>query len=739
MNPILSMDLLTPLLIIGVVAALFLGWRSSASVGGALRVQLLALRVLGLAGLVVLALNPGRWTAPVERADSDWAVLVDRSASMATRDAAGAARWTEALRLAGKAVGLADDAKRVRPFTFAERLDEEAASLDAVRQRVQPAGLGTDIPGALNELFARYQARQRRLAGVLVFSDGRQRAAHATDEAIRQSRALGAPVYAVALGGPVATPDASIEPVHPFAVGFAGSPLRLTARVRNANLGPIRPRVKLLTAEGKDAAPAAVVSVDSGASADVTLSVTPAAGYAEYVWALDEVSGDAIPDNNRAGVGVLGLREPLRVLVAEGVPHWDSKFLVQWMRKQPQFALTTVHRLASERFFRIGGESGSEDALTREVFPDTLEALDAYDLVVLGKGAEYFLTGDRPALLRRYVREQGGGVLFARSKAYHGEFPALADLEPLTWAAALPADAAATVWRPTAEGELAGLFGGALPGADAAVWGRLPKVTPQYLTGPLPPFATVLVAGEGRGNDSTALVAARRCGKGRTATVNVEGLWRWDFFPANDESGPLYKAFWPELVQWLATHGDFLPGRSVSLRLSVGRCQTDEPVQAVLQRRGAAAAGQAAPVLRVTAAGLPAQEIRPQRLPGDDGWATVFAPSVPGLYRFEAKLDGAASAEEPAIALLRVLRPSAEADDVGADPAYLAKLAEATGGALVPAGGLARAVRAFDAKAPEAIDAPPVWKPLWDRAWVLTVMLGVFGVEWFMRRRNGLL
>ncbi len=739
MNPILTIDFLLPILAIGIGLALFLGWRSSASVGRPLRVGLLALRVLGLAGLVVLALNPGRWTAPVERTDSDWAVLVDRSASMATKDVAGGARWTEALRLAGKAAGLADDVKRVRPFTFAERLDEEAASLDAVRQRVQSTGLGTDIPGALNELFSRYQARQRRLAGVLVLSDGRQRAVHVTDEAIRQSRALGAPVYAVALGGPVATPDASIEPVHPFEVGFAGSPLRLTARVRNANLGPIRPRVKLLTAEGKDAAPAAVVSVEPGAMADVTLSVKPATGFVEYVWALDEVSGDAIPDNNRASVGVLGLREPLRVLVAEGVPHWDSKFLVQWMRKQPQFALTTVHRLASERFFRIGGESGNEDALTREVFPDTLEALGAYDLVVLGKGAEYFLTGDRPAVLRRYVREQGGGLLFARSKAYQGEFQALADLEPLTWAAALPADAAATVWRPTAEGEAAGLFGGALPGADAAVWSRLPKVTPQYLTGPLPSFATVLVAGEGRGNEATPLVAARRYGKGRTAAVNVEGLWRWDFFPANDESGPLYKAFWPELVQWLATHGDFLPGRSVSLRLSADRCQPDEPVQAVMQRRGAAAAGQAAPVLRVMTAGLPAQEIRPQRLPGDDGWATVFTPPAPGLYRFEATLEGSVSTEGPAIALLRVPRPPAEADEVGADPDYLAKLAEATGGALIPADGLERAVRAFDAKAPEAIDAPPVWKPAWDRAWLLALMVGVFGAEWFMRRRSGLL
>ena len=78
MNPILTIDLLVPILVLGIGLALFLGWRSSATVSKALRIALLALRSLGLAGLVVLALNPGRWTAPVERADSDWAVLVEK-------------------------------------------------------------------------------------------------------------------------------------------------------------------------------------------------------------------------------------------------------------------------------------------------------------------------------------------------------------------------------------------------------------------------------------------------------------------------------------------------------------------------------------------------------------------------------------------------------------------------------------------------------------------------------------
>lgn len=736
MNPILSIELLLPLLAAVVAGMLVFGWRSSATLNPGRRYALLALRLAGAAGLVLLALNPGRWVAPVERADSDWALLIDRSASMATADVDGHERWAAALQLAARASSLGDDAARVRVFSFAGGLDEQAASLEAVRSRVKPDGEATDIIQALDELFARYQARQRSLAGVLVLSDGRQPVSRPLDDVARQARALAAPVYTVALGGPVATPDLAVEPLQTLSVGFAGSALRVAARVRNTHLGPQRVRVRLLAADGREAA-ATQVDLAADAVVPVTLTLTPAAGYAGYTWAVDPPAGDAIPDNNRAPVGVLALREPLRVLVAEGVPHWDSKFFVQWLRKQPQFSLTTVHRLASDRFFRIAGESGTEDALTREVFPDTLEDLAAYDLVVLGKGAEYFLTGDRPALLRRYVRDLGGSVLLARAKAYHGAFAGLADIEPLTWAAGVPVDTPGAVWQPTPEGESAGLFGGVLPPADSPVWGRLPKVTPQYRTGDLPSFASVLVSAEGPGGTRTPLVAVRRYGKGRTAAVNVQDFWRWDLFPAMDESSALYKAFWPELAQWLATHGDFLPGRALSLRLSASRCAPGEAVQLVLQRRGVARPGD--PVVRVMAAGQPDQVLRPQRLPGDEGWTALLAPPEPGLYRLEAAMDGAAGGTEAAaIALLRVARPPAERDERSADPALLDRLAEATGGTRVTAADLEKAVRAFDRKAPDMTDAPPVWKPAWDRGAWLALLLAAFGLEWFVRRRSGL-
>lgn len=734
MNPILPIELLLPLLLVFAAGALHFAWRATSSLLPRLRVPLLALRGAAVCGLALIALNPGAWKSPVERTDTDWAVLLDRSASMASRDVEGRSRWEAALGLAARASGRADDPGRVRFFTFSGKLDEEAAALDAVGKQAEPRGDLTEIPGALNELFTRYQSRQRGLSGALLLSDGRQRGLQNPDEAARLARSLAAPVYAVALGGAMATADLSIEPLRPGVVGFAGRPLPLGARLKNTGLGPLRPRVRVLDAGGREVA-SCVVTCAANATAEFALSVTSPAGYSEFTLAVDPPEGDRIAANNRSAVGVQALGEPLRVLVAEGVPHWDSKFLVQLLRKQPQFRLTTVHRLASERFFRIGDGA---DAQTREAFPDTLEELAGYDIVIFGRGAEYFLTAERTKNLRRFVRELGGAVLFARSKPYDGNLPELAEMEPLAWGAALPSDAAAVTWRPTAEGEAAGLFGASLPGAKSGLWPRLPGVAPQQQVRSLPAFATALVASESPDGVRTPLVASRRYGKGQTATVNIKGLWRWDFFPTAEEAGRIYKIFWPELVQWLGTHGDFLPGRGVSVRVASSQAAPDEPVQAVVQLRGGAPGEKASPVVRIFADGRPVQEIRPQRLAGEDAWPLVFAPATSGLYRVEASLENNPSAGT-ALALLRVKPPPSESDDASADPAYLARLAEATGGRLLAATNLETAVRAFDAKAPDATDAPPVWIPGWDRGWLLAALLGAMAGEWFLRRRHGLL
>jgi hypothetical protein len=66
------------------------------------------------------------------------------------------------------------------------------------------------------------------------------------------------------------------------------------------------------------------------------------------------------------------------------------------------------------------------------------------------------------------------------------------------------------------------------------------------------------------------------------------------------------------------------------------------------------------------------------------------------------------------------------------------QLAETSGGAVINAEDVARmgeVVRRWEA----ARQLAHRQRPVWDRWWVLTAMLGLLGAEWWFRRREGLL
>lgn len=101
--------------------------------------------------------------------------------------------------------------------------------------------------------------------------------------------------------------------------------------------------------------------------------------------------------------------------MAEGAPYWDSKFLAQFLRRQPSFDVRSIHMLTQERFYSIntGEETGAK--ADGESIPSSLEDFLRFDMVILGKGAERIIT---PARARRpgflYTRLRRPARLCAR-------------------------------------------------------------------------------------------------------------------------------------------------------------------------------------------------------------------------------------------------------------------------------------------------------------------------------------
>ena len=330
--------------------------------------------------------------------------------------------------------------------------------------------------------------------------------------------------------------------------------------------------------------------------------------------------------------------------------------------------------------------------------------------------------------------------VFARGKPATGSLPGLETLEPVTWAAATAGDFR---FRPVADGEAAGLFGEALPSPDAPLWNALPTLKDARQISLVKPFTRVLAEGVSEGASGLSgrfpALLVRRYGQGVCGLVNGDGLWKWDFYPEARELGNMYEDFWTQLIQWMASYSEFLPGHDFSLRLPSLRGRAGDTVAVTMSFRGSGEVPE--PLLRIIAPDGKVSDSKPAIYPDPGGhpqWRASFTPAAPGAWKLSV-VDPRAKAPPAPEASFTVPTPPAESDNLAADPDFLARLAESSGGGMIVAadfGGFLET--AFTPEAPTARSTGVIWQPSWTR-WPLAVLISlILAAEWYLRRRQGL-
>jgi hypothetical protein len=739
-NPLLPIEQLVPLLAAVLAGGAVLAWRASRRLAGWARWAALAARCLALAALAAIAWNWGRWRKPETESKPRWCVLLDRSASMATADVDGQSRWEAARRLVAQLGKESGDRRDLDVFAFSADVDgarQTAASLAAA----VPDGRATDAGRAL-ETVTGSGAVGAKLTGIVLLTDGRQ-TVPAADPAVAglRARAQDAPVLAVPFGKVQEARDLAVKAARRLAIGFAGQPVRIRGEVAAHWSREVNAAVRLLDGTGRAVATNSIRLPAVGRGAVFFTVIPDRSGYSAYKLQIAPWEGETDLRNNESAFEINALDRKIRVLLVEGLPYWDSKFLGQHLRKQAHLEVTAVYRTAPERFFAIEPD-GAPRSESKAIFPDTAEALASYDIVVFGKGADYFLTPERLAILKAFVADQGGSVVFARGRPYMEQSGGLEDLEPLEWGGAAAADCR---MAPRGEGEDAGLFAGLLPGRDDAIWSRLPAVRCSQSAVGLKSFVQVLAEGQRTGTGVGAgpavpLLASRRFGKGMAVTMNIEGLWQWSFFPAAKESAGMYEELWTQLLLWVGTYAEFLPGHDYALHLGITAAPPNVPVRVQARRRGLAEVGGPAPHLRVTRGAETIRDIVLAAGKQADRWEAVLTLDAPGLYRVILVPPAGEIAGREVGALLQIQEPPDERADVNPDREYLAQLTAAAGGGVLTAETLAAAMAQRERVWRDRFDqgSNAVWEPLWDRSWFLVIILAALATEWSIRRRNGL-
>ena len=179
---------------------------------------------------------------------------------------------------------------------------------------------------------------------------------------LKLAHARSVPLWTWALGGHIPRHDLWMETASAEALAFSGAEVELGATLHEVGYANRSFKVEILredkVIETKEVLP------DTNGIARVTFHVkAPAAGEQRYLFRTPPQPEEADTANNERAIFLRSVGERVRVLVAEGQPHWDTKFLVQSLKRDPNVNLTAVYRLSATRNVAVVSSVGNEARL----------------------------------------------------------------------------------------------------------------------------------------------------------------------------------------------------------------------------------------------------------------------------------------------------------------------------------------------------------------------------------------
>lgn len=684
----------------------------------------LALRVLIVVALLVIMLNPQLLLTRAHTEKPKLVVLLDSSASMATRGVGGESRFATAVRTLSDASTLAN---LNREFVLDFRQFDRTLRSTELSQLASntPGGDASEIGKSLMSVVSELGDSQTQ-AGVLLVSDGRATAPDTLDAA-QLALARSVPLWTWTVGGPVPRHDLWIEASAAEALAFSGDEVELIATL-HADGYPNRSfKVDLLKDEKmimtKEFLP------DTNGIARISMRVkAPEAGEARYVFRVPPEPDEADTFNNEHGVFLRSVGRKVRVLVVEGQPYWDTKFLVQSLKRNTNVELTAVYRLNATHHIAVVSTTGTETRTEQDLFPRTADAMNVFDVIVLGRESEAFFDNNTESLLTDYLAKRGGSLVFARGKPYGGRFQALAKLEPLAWGDGV---VSGIKLRPAEAARDNPIFDLGTAGTLEELTERLPALDQASVTLGEKPLAVVLA--NSAQPAGPVLIAYQRYGQGRTISLNASGLWRWSFRETGQEESEIaYQRFWISLLQWLLGGSDFLPGSDVALTSARLYYNSDQPMQFLISTRNLDRAIYQ-PRLIISGNGK-ATEVEPRAR--GESFVAEAGPFAPGTYTVTLKSNVGKPAELSQS--VEVVSASVEERELSADPETMRQLAETSGGAVIGASDVVRMPEIVKRRE-AARELSHQRQTIWDRWWLMLGIFGLLGAEWWLRRREGLL
>ena len=744
------------------------GWKLAAA----------SLKILGILLLLFCALEPLLARKQPKKGANIFLVVGDNSESLQIKDAGEETSRGEILRedlLKAEESGWMKDLNeefKVHRFLFGERL-QRVANFEALNFEDRSSSLY----GALDDISQRYE--DRPLAGIFVLTDGN---ANDLDDKLAKLPVEGIPLYPVNVAGESSTRDTSIGQVTMNQSAFEDAPVTINAEVNLSQVANEPIEVVVVDRKGNRIDSETVQTSEDETVETVSFQLRPDKEDALAFYELQvrqtkddkplEETEEATTKNNKQSVVAVMPHGPYPILYIAGRPDFSYKFFKRALAEDPELQLASLIRIAKRepKFQYKGREGESSNPLFRGFrgeqdienydqpvliankpkgfeleaeFPKNDEALFKYAAIIIDKVEADFFTFNQQERLQQFVSRRGGGfITFGGQEMFHkggydktpiGEMlPVYIDRKAVSGTAGSgDVEFSREGWlQPWAR----------LRKDRASEESRLSETPPVFTVNPVgttKPGASLISYFKGSDGSEHPLLVTQSFGKGKSVAVTVGDLWRWGFSnPDQPEQMQDMNKFYRQLMRWIITD---VPKR-VSLESKIDSSQFPPKVQleVTVNDDKFFPDSTSEVMIEVTDPDGQPSELRAalsSQKPGT--YIAEYTAMNEGFYEAKAKVtDGSKEPIGDSITGWAVNSGLAELQNLSGNQALMQKLAEASGGEVVPKVELASFVEKLKEKPLPVMETKT--SPLWHLPVFFLLALICFAGEWALKRWKGL-
>ncbi len=737
------------LLIVALLVALvwFTYRKTTRPIGTAWKAFFIGLRSMVLVLLLLCLLRPVITTTQVTPQETYLGVLIDDSESMQVTDQNGQTRAAATSNLLFEEGFLEQLAETFQVRTF--RFDKETRRI-ATASDLLGNGNASSLEQALQ--YVDDQLNGLPLAGIVLVTDG---ADNTDSNPLAMAESLGSrqvPVFTVGLGQENIPQDIGIVTVSSAKTVLEGSVFDVQVAINHQGYQGELVEVSIL--DGDTAVVSDTITLgEEGVTRRYDLQLTPERRE-EIVYELQVAlqEGEIIPENNRYQFLVDNSEKPaLDILYIEGHPRNEYKFIRRATQGDSSLRLATYLQTGPEKFYRQGIESATE---LSSGFPRTREELFLYEAIILGDIEASFFNADQLQMIEDFVAERGGGFLISGmvDEGYLGT--PIADILPVTIVEEnfLPSHLRGGIRRgdhPTGElffprltrnGEFSPLL--RLSSDDAEnrrLWQELPELQGVHVTGRAKPGATVLLEHPilQFQNQPLPVIASQRYGSGRSMSINTASTWRWQMMMHSEDQS--HETLWRQILRWLTVSA---PERiTIDFDREFYNVGDQVRVSAIVLGDDYEPDNDATLWMQLVDPQGQVRDIPMEWDIEEDGVYRVdFVVENEGVHEVLVDVTSAAgdvavdnSEKHSAFVVTPSLREYSNANkDVG----LLQRLAAASGGTYYDFPQARNLLNEIE-YIPNAYSRE-IQEDLWDRPWLLALLISLLSIDWIARRMKGL-